>query len=261
MEGLKIKYNVFKVEDGSEVNGCFVLRPDKDPAAVKALRAYALATENDKLAREINSWLDLIETSDSNFEKSEEKEKLDKQPINEDLESASIERFILERVQSIDCFVSNIEDASISIVYKDRFVEFQNRTKLESLNDAKYWLEKIGVAEELALNSTNISIKKFINDYIDCLYEGTPLFEDDYMRFDDCVEYLVESKFDIRGWFLWEIPTFYAHCFLYKDSSKAFDLAVWDGEVIPRYLDSSACERDAKNIDEAIEKYDMSCYL
>lgn len=44
-EGLKVKYNVFKVEDGGIVNNCFVLRPDKDPAAVDALRAYAASTD------------------------------------------------------------------------------------------------------------------------------------------------------------------------------------------------------------------------
>jgi len=40
-EGLRVKYNVTKVSDGSVVNDCFVLRPDKDPAAVAVLRAYA----------------------------------------------------------------------------------------------------------------------------------------------------------------------------------------------------------------------------
>ncbi len=60
MEGLKIKYIVRKVEDGSLVNKCFVLRPDKDEAARKALLAYADATDNKQLAEDIRKWIDDI---------------------------------------------------------------------------------------------------------------------------------------------------------------------------------------------------------
>lgn len=56
-KGLYVKYNVFKVADGSVVNDCFVLRPDRDPAAVAALRAYAAATENKGLAADIMRWV------------------------------------------------------------------------------------------------------------------------------------------------------------------------------------------------------------
>lgn len=56
-EGLKVKYNVTKVSDGSIVNNCFVLRPDKDSAAVVALRAYAATTENKALAADIVGWI------------------------------------------------------------------------------------------------------------------------------------------------------------------------------------------------------------
>lgn len=55
--GLKVKYDVTKVSDGSTVNNCFVLRPDRDPAAVEALRAYALATPNKQLAADIYTWV------------------------------------------------------------------------------------------------------------------------------------------------------------------------------------------------------------
>ena len=53
MDGLKVKYIVLKVKDGSTVDGCFVLRPDKDPAARAAVLAYADATENTMLAEDI----------------------------------------------------------------------------------------------------------------------------------------------------------------------------------------------------------------
>lgn len=55
--GLKVKYNVTKTKDGTPVYDCFVLRPDKDPAAVEALRAYAQATPNRALAADIQAWV------------------------------------------------------------------------------------------------------------------------------------------------------------------------------------------------------------
>lgn len=56
-DGLKIKYNVYKIEDGSVVNNCLVLRPDKDPAAWKALITYANATSNLDLKCDLYEWL------------------------------------------------------------------------------------------------------------------------------------------------------------------------------------------------------------
>lgn len=56
-KGLKAKYLVFKADTGEMVENCFVLRPDKDPAAVEALRAYANATDNKTLAEDIYSWV------------------------------------------------------------------------------------------------------------------------------------------------------------------------------------------------------------
>lgn len=55
--GLYNKYVVFRNKDGSLVTNCFVLRPDKDPAAVAALRAYAQATDDAKLAADIYKWI------------------------------------------------------------------------------------------------------------------------------------------------------------------------------------------------------------
>lgn len=60
-EGLYVKYNVRKVDTGELVNNCFVLRPDRDKAAIAALKAYAAATENKQLAEDIRKWIDTIE--------------------------------------------------------------------------------------------------------------------------------------------------------------------------------------------------------
>lgn len=56
-EGLKEKFLVFKADSGERVENCFVLRPDKDPVAVRALRAYAGITPNRELAKDIYKWV------------------------------------------------------------------------------------------------------------------------------------------------------------------------------------------------------------
>lgn len=56
-DGLKRKYIVLKSDTGEAVENSFVLRPDKDPAAVEALRAYAAATQNKTLAADIINWV------------------------------------------------------------------------------------------------------------------------------------------------------------------------------------------------------------
>lgn len=56
-DGLKVKYRVFKVKNGEPVENCFVLRPDKDAAAVAALQAYCEATNNKILANDIFNWV------------------------------------------------------------------------------------------------------------------------------------------------------------------------------------------------------------
>ena len=55
--GLKAKYLVFKADTGEKVDNCFILRPDKDPAAEEALRSYASATDNETLAEDIYNWV------------------------------------------------------------------------------------------------------------------------------------------------------------------------------------------------------------
>ena len=52
-DGLRKKYRVYKTKDNTPVEDCFVLRPEKDPAARIALEAYAKATENKVLAEDI----------------------------------------------------------------------------------------------------------------------------------------------------------------------------------------------------------------
>ena len=56
-KGLKAKYLVFKADTGEILENCFILRPDKDPTAVEALRAYANATDNKTLAEDIYGWV------------------------------------------------------------------------------------------------------------------------------------------------------------------------------------------------------------
>lgn len=63
-DGLKVKYIVRKVDTGELVDECFVLRPQKDKAAIAALYAYADATENKVLAYDIRKWLDTIIPAD-----------------------------------------------------------------------------------------------------------------------------------------------------------------------------------------------------
>lgn len=58
--GLIVKYDVRKVDTGELVNNCFVLRPDKDPNAVIALRTYAEVTGNATLREDIHNWLDSL---------------------------------------------------------------------------------------------------------------------------------------------------------------------------------------------------------
>lgn len=65
-EGLKRKYVVLKSDTGECVENCFVLRPDKDPAAKAALMAYAAATKNEKLAEDIMSWLSSMDGGQGN---------------------------------------------------------------------------------------------------------------------------------------------------------------------------------------------------
>jgi hypothetical protein len=72
-KGLYSKYIVMKADDAVEMNEtglyqghqiegeCFVLRPDRDPAAMAAMREYAEETTNLQLAADIYEWLAGIE--------------------------------------------------------------------------------------------------------------------------------------------------------------------------------------------------------
>ncbi len=63
-QGIYNKYRVKKT-DGSPMDPearYFVLRPNLDPAARVAMRAYADATENEDLARDIFAWMDELDS-------------------------------------------------------------------------------------------------------------------------------------------------------------------------------------------------------
>ena len=115
-------------------------------------------------------------------------------------------------------------------------------------------MDKVRIAETILENTVNICMREFISDYINEIRTHTNDMDVAYARFDCCIDYIMESGFDMHGWGLWEIPIFYSHCFWNKTEKKAFDLAVWDiGEVIPRYI-KDGNEHDASSIEEAIEK-------
>lgn len=117
-------------------------------------------------------------------------------------------------------------------------------------------MDKIGIAEIILENTTNGYMREFLSDYMDEIKDHANDMDVAYARFDSCIDYIMESGFDMHGWGLWEIPIFYSHCFWNKTEKKAFDLAVWDiGKVIPRYI-KNGNEEDAASIEEAIEKYD-----
>lgn len=56
-KGLYGKYIITKA-DGTPVNDrCFILKPDKDPVAVKALQTYAAATDDEQLRNDLYDWV------------------------------------------------------------------------------------------------------------------------------------------------------------------------------------------------------------
>lgn len=58
------KYNVVKTLAGNvtkKVEGHFVLMPEKDPAALQALRAYAANCRSPQYQKELNEWIRKIE--------------------------------------------------------------------------------------------------------------------------------------------------------------------------------------------------------
>lgn len=56
-KGLYGKYIITKVDGTTVSDRCFILKPDKDPAAVKALQAYAAATDNEYLRNDLYKWV------------------------------------------------------------------------------------------------------------------------------------------------------------------------------------------------------------
>ena len=62
MSGLYEKYEVTR--HGEPVDGCFVLRPETDSAALTALYRYAQVTTNRELAKGLREWLLGITTKD-----------------------------------------------------------------------------------------------------------------------------------------------------------------------------------------------------
>lgn len=55
--GLYEKFIVIKKVDGTTITDCFILIPEKDPAAVVAMQAYAAATPNKELADDLYRWV------------------------------------------------------------------------------------------------------------------------------------------------------------------------------------------------------------
>lgn len=124
-------------------------------------------------------------------------------------------------------------------------------------------MNKLEIAHELLKNTTNIYLKKHIENYIANMdgyiaghvSEGDFEILDDGIAFDICITYIEKEQFDIKDWQLFEIPIYYAHVFYNPKTKQMFDLAVFeDGETTPRYI-SKGNEEDAKSIPEAIEKY------
>ncbi len=65
--GLWDKYRVLrKYRHGSTlVEGAFVLLPEKDPAALVALKVYAAESDNPTLSADIDAWVERIEAAES----------------------------------------------------------------------------------------------------------------------------------------------------------------------------------------------------
>ncbi|HHD2783169.1 TPA: hypothetical protein ACOTHR_000602 [Clostridium perfringens] len=122
---------------------------------------------------------------------------------------------------------------------------------------------KLDIAKELLKNTKNINLKNFIEEYINNLneiqnknnkeLETLGLFK--YIYFDRCLEYIVNSNFNIIEWCLWEIPLSNIYTFFNANRKEYFDLIVYNDNVNPQYLDENYNTSDAISIQEAIEKY------
>jgi len=119
-------------------------------------------------------------------------------------------------------------------------------------------MKTLEIATELLNNSSNVHIKEFIKKYTSKIeeLEQDECKDNSLIRFHNCIIHLKKENFDVKGWMLYEIPVFYSHVFMNKQTNKMFDLVVWNiGEVVPRYLDERQNEQDALTIREAMKKY------
>lgn len=72
--GLYEKFFVVKRVDGTTITDCFVLVPEKDPAAVVAMQAYAAATPNKALADDLYRWVGKPMQTPLSYEKIQDSE-------------------------------------------------------------------------------------------------------------------------------------------------------------------------------------------
>lgn len=131
---------------------------------------------------------------------------------------------------------------------------------MENLNSIN---NKLEIAKELFSNTKNINFKNFIEEYINNFdeiqnknnkeLETLGLFK--YIYFDRCLEYIVNSNFNIIEWCLWEIQLSNIYTFFNANRKEYFDLIVYSDNVNPQYLDENYNTSDAISIQEAIEKY------
>ncbi|ELC8463757.1 hypothetical protein G6Y98_09185 [Clostridium perfringens] len=131
---------------------------------------------------------------------------------------------------------------------------------MENLNSIN---NKLEIAKELFSNTKNINLKNFIKEYINNFdeiqnknnkeLETLDLFE--YINFNKCIEYINNSKFNIKEWCLLEISLSNIYTFFNENRNEFFDLIVYNNNVNPQYLDENYNTSDANSIQEAIEKY------
>lgn len=139
-------------------------------------------------------------------------------------------------------------------------------------------ISKLKLAQGLLGNMLkNQSSTLILEGYIANIQYLKKTKDEELLKLDKCLQYLIDKQFNVTNWQLYSIPTNYLYCFFNEEKKQAFDLAVFiygernmeflhdyilqNGEVIPRYLDSRANENDASTIEEAIQKYDMTGYL
>lgn len=125
-------------------------------------------------------------------------------------------------------------------------------------------MNKLQIAEELQKNTTNIYGKNHIKEYIANMNgyieghvsEGDFDIRDVGIALDLCFTYIVKERFDIKDWYLFEIPIENVYVFANVKKSEVFDLVVSnDGQVFPSYIDSNSTQQHAISIKEAIGKY------